>query len=273
VAFIRPIERLGKGFRDAPRDAIVSESVPSEHRGKAFGIQRAMDSAGAILGSVAVLVLFVYLDIPFRTIFLISACIGLVAALPVLAVRVPPIFRKIAVATVFSLANFSVAFFILRSQSSSPDLPFKEAIGLSLLAYIVFNVVDTVFSGPAGALSDRIGRRRTILIGYGLFVAVCAGFASFSSAVSLIALFAVYGLFKAFVDASQRAFVSDLSPAEVRGTALGAFEAATGLAAIPAGLIAGVLWSVAPAWTFVYGALVALFASGLLFTAVRGDIR
>lgn len=296
IAVIRPIERIGKGVRDAPRDAIVSESVPNNRRGRAFGIQRAMDSAGAIVGSVTVLLLFVVFDFSFNGIFYTSAVIGLLAVIPILFVKVPSglrlstglvsftkisseAWRFIAVATVFALANFSYAFFVLRANSFFPEAGTKAALGLTLLVYIFFNIFDAVFSGPAGALSDRIGRRRTILIGYSMFSLVCFGFLLSAlkpeslggSFIFLAALFALYGLFKAFIDASQRAFVSDLSPDEIRGTALGTFETATGLAAVPSGLAAGLLWNLAPAYTFLYGFLMSLAAVIALAFVVRHE--
>ncbi len=294
IAIIRPIERLGKGFRDAPRDAIVSESITASERGKAFGIQRAMDGAGSFLGAVTVLVLFVVFDVTLRNIFLASAVIGLTAVIPILFVRTPrnlrtasravslkklspKVRRFIAVATVFALANFSYAFLILRAQSSFPSLDARQALGLTLLLYIFFNIFDAVFSEPAGSLSDRIGRRKTILIGFMLFALVMVGFLALSlwpqtavfDFVVLVVLFALYGLFKAFVDASQRAFVSDLSEEEVRATALGAFETLTGLAAIPAGLAAGYLYGIAPMWAFVYGLGLSLIATLGLVLAIR----
>jgi MFS family permease len=294
IGVIRPIERIGKGVRDAPRDAIVSESVPESRRGRAFGIQRAMDSTGAIIGSVAVLVLFVVFDFSFSHIFYTSAFIGLLAIIPILFVKVPAdlrlskglvsfskvsakAWRFIAIATVFAMANFSYAFFVLRAESFFPGLDAKKALGLTLLVYIFFNIFDAAFSGPAGALSDKFGRRRTILIGYTIFSLVCLGFllaavmpSSLGANFTLLAvLFAGYGLFKAFIDASQRAFVADLSPDEIRGTALGTFETATGLAAIPSGLIAGLLWNVAPVYTFAYGLALSLVAVIALGLAVR----
>ncbi|MEK7638382.1 MAG: MFS transporter [Patescibacteria group bacterium] len=294
VAWVRPAERIGKGLRDAPRDAIVSESVDASQRGRAFGVQRAMDSAGALLGSVAILVLFVGLAIPFRTIFLLSALTGLLAVVPLVFVRVPDTLRLarrevsfskltpkarrfIAIATLFALANFSVVFFIMMGQASLNGYSAQTALAMTLVAYIVFNFVDAVLSTPAGMLSDHIGRRRTIVIGYLMFSVVCLGFWAKAvvfktqpgSFVVLIALFALYGVFKAFIDASQRAFVSDLSPDEVRGTALGTFETLTGLAAIPAGLMAGWLWNINNAYSFFYGAVVSSVAAVLLMIALR----
>jgi MFS family permease len=288
VARIRPLERLGKGFRDAPRDAIISESVPWPKRGFAFGIQRAMDSAGAIFGSVAVLVLYMHFNLPFREIFLVSAGIGLIAVLPVMLVRVPKSLlenrravqrRKITpkartfigIATLFGLANFSVGIFILQAQAVLRGV--GDALALALVAYSVFNIVDTIASVPAGALSDRIGRHRVVLAGYGVFALVCFGFAYLGTQPAplwaVVLLFGGYGLFKGLVDASQRALVSDVSSPEVRGSALGIFETSVGLAAIPAGLIAGWLYSMHPAAAFLWGAGLSLLACLFLVRSIR----
>ena len=294
VAVIRPIERMGKGFRDAPRDAIVSESLPDGNRGRGFGIQRAMDSVGAIIGSVFVLILFVFLNISFKALFLISAIIALAAVIPILFVKVPkelklavksvslkklnPKAKKfIIIATMFALANFSYAFFILKAQRTFMGLGSNQTLALAILLYIFLNIFDAVFSVPAGILSDKIGRRKVIFIGYLLFSVVSFGFmiiskVSFNNLSGfgiLLALFALYGLFKAFIDASQRAFISDLSESEIRGTALGTLETLTGLAAIPAGMIAGFLWNFNAIYTFSFGFTVSFAAACWLMIAIK----
>ncbi|KKS01717.1 MAG: Major facilitator superfamily [Candidatus Yanofskybacteria bacterium GW2011_GWA2_41_22] len=294
VAVIRPIERMGKGFRDAPRDAIVSESLPDGNRGRGFGIQRAMDSIGAIIGSVFVLILFVFFNISFKTLFLISAIIALAAVIPILFVKVPkelklavksvslkklnPKAKKfIIIATMFALANFSYAFFILKAQRTFMGLGSNQTLALAILLYIFLNIFDAVFSVPAGILSDKIGRRKVIFIGYLLFSVVSFGFmiiskVSFNNLSGfgiLLALFALYGLFKAFIDASQRAFISDLSESEIRGTALGTLETLTGLAAIPAGMIAGFLWNFNAIYTFSFGFTVSFAAACWLMIAIK----
>lgn len=291
VLAIRVTERLGKGFRNAPRDAIVSESVGLEKRGEGFGLQRALDSLGAILGSLTVLILIWKFDWGFRTIFLLAAFIGLLSLAPLLLVKEPAALKRslptgvsfnffqfkppsllkrfILVSTVFSLGNFSFMFLILKSQSVLGQLNFKQGLITVLLLYILFNIFDALFSRPAGALSDRWGRRKIILMAYGLLAITFGGFWLAASFNSFLILFPIYGLFKAFIDASQRALVADLSPVATRASALGIFETFTGLALIPGGFLAGWLWNLNPDWPFVYGLATTLLAGGLLIILVK----
>ena len=287
VAFIRPLERVGKGIRDAPRDAILSESLIAENRGKAFGIQRAMDSAGAILGSLTVLIFIFFFNFSFKSIFTISAFIALLAVVPIFFVRTPEnlklkykkigfsglstkVKKFIFVATLFSLSHFSYAFFVLRAQMTFTNFNYKETLSLAILLYIFFSIFDAGFSTFAGSLSDRIGRRKVILASYLMLSATFLGFFAATNFVFLFLSFALYGMFRAFSDASQKSLVSDLSDAEIRGTALGTFETFIGLAAIPAGLIAGVLWDMGPEYAFLYGFLLSLVSS-ILFAIIVKD--
>ncbi len=286
----RSVERIGKGLRDAPRDAIVSESVSHDRRGSGFGLQRAMDSLGAILGSVTVLILFWKFNFDFRAIFFLAALIGLLSIIPIFFVREPstlvsyqpkktlefsklnfsaPLKKFISISTLFYLGNFSFMFLILKAQQNFKALDFKDSVAVTLLLYILFNIFDTIFSQPAGKLSDRFGRKKIISIGYALLAATFAGFFLAQSFWTLLLIFPLYGLFKAFIDASQRSFVSDLSAVENRSTALGAFEASTGLALIPGGIIAGLLWNANPNFTFIYGLTVSILALILLQTLIK----
>ena len=275
------LERMGKGVRTAARDAIISESMP-DARGKGFGIHRSMDTAGAILGSVLAFLLFFVWGVSFRSIIVAASILALFSLVPLQFVKEKPrgpsgaSFRIslsalpsrlrgfILVAGVFALADFSYMFFIVRSMDYFAEhFPGKLAGGLPILLYVLFNIFYAAFAVPFGALSDRIGRRRVLAGGYALFALTSFGFAFLNSLPAFIVLFALYGVVRALIDGNQRAFVSDLSPEGVRATALGTYHAVTGLAALPASLIAGLLRTIAPEATFIYGGVVAAIAVGL----------
>jgi MFS family permease len=269
LIFFSGLERVGKGMRTAPRDAIIAESMPQE-RGKGFGIHRTFDTLGAIAGSVLVLVLFWVAGASFRTVIVIAGLLSCFSLIPLFFVRAPvsapkdislhfglknlPVKVKIliGIAAAFSMADISYMFFILRAQQFFPG---KLSVGGPILLYILFNIFSAISAAPFGVLSDRIGRHTVLLLGYSLFTIATAGFIVASSVAAFIVLFALYGISSAIVDSNQRAFVSDAAQEGYRATALGTFHMCVSLITLPANLIAGFLWQKAGSTsTFAYAA-------------------
>ena len=279
VFLLKTLERSGKGVRSAPRDAMISESAEEGRRGRGFGLHRAMDSTGAVIGSILAYLLWQG-GMSYSSIFMVAGVLSVLALLPFYRVKEsfrapsctvklklsdlsPELRRFLGLAGLFALGNFSYMFFILRAQGLFSG---AEAVAAPLLLYALFNLVYALLALPVGIWSDRVGRRKVLALGYALFALTALGFAFVTSLAGLIALFALYGLVYALVDGSERAFVSDLSPAILRGSSLGLYYGAIGLAAIFSSLAAGALW----AWwgaeaTFLFGAgAAALAAVGLL---------
>ncbi len=286
VLVFASLERIGKGLRAAPRDAIIADSMPKE-RGKGFGIHRAMDTSGAVAGSIVVFLLFWFFGFNFKSIIIIAAILATLSLIPLYFVKerkrepqkislkiglknLPrPLKLFILVSGMFALANFSYMFFILRAQEFFTG---KLSIGIPILLYVLFNIFYAVFAVPFGRLSDKIGRKKVIVFGYLLFSLTSLGFAFFNSLTAFIILFALYGIVYAIVDGNQRAYVSDLSSEELRATALGTFHTAIGLTALPASLIAGFLWQINPSMPFIYGAVISII-SVVLFIVFRNYFR
>ena len=284
VLFFRVVERVGKGIRDAPRDAIIAESVDVSIRGKAYGFQRAMDGIGSFSGAIIAVILLPLFG--YRDLFLIAFIPGVIAVLFILFIKEkqePNIPLKypstplrvsikrlprnlqifILVSTIFACANFGYAFLIIKAKY----IGFSDNI--TLLLYVLFYIVYTLFTIPAGILSDRIGRKPVLVAGYVLFAATAVCLVFTSQLSMLIFVFILYGIFFGLIDGVQRAFVVDLAPSNLKGTALGTFHTATGLIALPAGFIAGILWdSISPEATFLF-ALSLSVCSILLFSFVK----
>ena len=288
-------ERIGKGLRTAPRDAIIADSMP-QCRGKGFGIHRTLDTLGAILGSAICFILFWARGLEFKETILIAAILGFLALIPLFWVKekrrlpqkitikiglkeLPKEARVfIRIASIFALSNFSYMFFILKAseafQSPIPDsfrvgaafASTKLAIGVPILLYILFNIFYALGAIPFGVLSDRIGKKRVIGIGYFLFVLTCIGFAFANSLGAFTILFALYGLVYAAVDGNQRALISELAPGNLKATALGAFHTSIGLVALLSSLLAGGLWQISPSLTFGFGGAVSFISAISLLT-------
>lgn len=286
VALARAADRAGKAVRNPARDALLAESAAEGARGRAFGLHRALDTVGAVIGTSIAFLVLVRLESggaegALRAVLWIAtvpAALALVfllfvkePAARVAAAKVPPGFlasaralprelRRYLLATgLFALANVGIAFFLLRVTSLG--LPPSRA----LLALLAMNVVYAAASYPLGALADRWGARRVVLLGFVAYAIIVAGFALVASLAAALALFVLLGLYFAASEGQQRALVVALAPPHLKGTALGAHAFVAGVAAIPASLLAGVAWDVAgPAWTFgVASALAALAAVAL----------
>ena len=275
VLVVRFVERMGKGIRTSPRDALIADSTDVKSYGKAFGFHRAMDTSGAIFGVLLALVLVSYFT--YREIFLIAFVPAAISVIFVLKVKEKKKERRsvslilgvkkldqkyklfLVAATVFALANFSYAFLILKAK----DVGMSDRGVITL--YLLFNIVYTFLAMPAGIISDRISRKRVIIAGYLVFGVMCMGFVFASTLFHLVVLFGVYGFYYAIIEGVQKAYIADLVEPAERGTAYGTFHTVIGLAAFPASLIAGLMWQyVDPSATFIYGAFLALLAASLL---------
>jgi MFS family permease len=292
VAGVRWADRVGKGIRGAPRDALVADSVTQETRGLAFGFHQAMDTAGAVVGiGIAALAIWLIqkntltLSRPtFQTVVLISllpavlAVLSLVVGAKDVAVkgqRAAPRFSLkgmgkpfiifLVIVSLFTLGNSSDAFLVLRAQN----------LGISVLGILImlvmFNVIYAGISTPAGQLSDRIGRRRLIVGGWLVYAVIYLGFAFAQAGWQVWLLYVVYGLYYGMTYGTANALVADLVPENLRGTAFGTYGAVVGILAFPASFIAGLLWQGIGSWNgfgpsapFFFGGTLALIAAFLM---------
>ena len=278
VLGLRLADRLGKGLRNPPRDALIADSVPVEQRGRAFGLHRALDTTGAAIGPLVAFFMLSRWPHDYRRIFAATVVPGVLSVLVLLffvrsVARVSrparahdagtaPLgapFRRFVIAdTVFQLGNSSLAFVLLRAKVGG------LAESLVPLAYVLSNVVQAALALPIGTLSDRLGRRRILLAGYVLYAAIYALLAASAAPVATVGALALYGIFNALNDGSAKALVADLVPAERRGTAFGIQNTAAGLALLPASALAGWLWDRrGPSTAFAVDAALALAAAGL----------
>lgn len=277
VAAVRWADRVGKGIRTAPRDALVADSVDAKRRGLAFGVLRSADTAGAVIGLLIALALVVSLQsdelelraATFRTVVLWSLLPAFLAVLTLaLGARdVQPSRRAGAagaaaakdratprarlgrpfwvflwIVAVFELGNSSDAFLVLRAQERG------LSVGGVLAMLAAFNLVYALLAVPAGRLSDRIDRRRLIVTGWVVYAALYAGFAVAGSATQVVVIFILYGVYYGLTYGTARALVADLVPPESRGTAYGLFNATVGILSLPASLLAGLLWQGLGSW-------------------------
>ena len=281
-------DRVGKGIRTAPRDAVLADSTPMESRGRAFGVHRGMDTLGAALGPAAALIMLSVLSYDIRTVFWISIGPGFVALLLVALIRddVPKhsegvprptlraafsqggAFRQFLwVTALFNLANSSDTFLLLKAQSVG------FSVGKVTAVYLLFNLFYAAVSGPIGAWSDAWGRGKVTLVSFFYYALVYLGFAFAQAPWAVVVLFVLYGPFQAVEEGVKKAYVSELVPRERMGSGMGAYNAVKGVALLPASLMTGLLWDhVGPMAAFSASAAVSCLA-GLLWIAMGRTAR
>ncbi len=279
VLAVRVTDRIGKGIRTSPRDALIADSVTQDNAGRAFGLQRAMDHFGAVLGPLAAAGLLAA-AFGLRSIFALAAIPGILAFLVLLGIReparhrktevapdasggsgkFPPSLRKyLAILFLFSLGNSSDLFLLLRAK----DLGIATA-ALPLL-WAAFHVMKSTSSYWAGKASDCLPRRAVIIAGWVVYAGVYLGFGLAQHPAEIWGLFALYGLYYGFTEPAEKALVYDLVPQNFRGRAYGSYNFVLGISSIPASVLTGWLWqTVSPAAALMTGAALAGAASFLL---------
>jgi len=290
VLLARFVDRFGKAVRTPARDALIAESASTEHRGRSFGFHRTLDTLGAIIGPLFALLFLWLLSDNMRWVFLI-AFVPAVAGVFIVkftreGVRRPavqsagrqPLFSLsglngtyrlfLVISVVFALGNSSNVFLLLRAKSLGMGI--TEVV----LVYVFYNAVYALLSTPSGILSDRIGRRGVMALGFAIFAGVYLGMAFATSPAHIWALFGVYGIYMALTEGIARAFVSDLAPQRIRGTALGTYTMATGLMALLASVLAGQLWDhVGVPAPFLLGGATALLSTLLMLVLIPRRTR
>jgi MFS family permease len=302
VLLARFFDRVGKGVRSAPRDALIAESTSEEYRGRAFGLQRSMDFAGAFCGVLLCYFLVRHYIDPvagtlksigaFFRIFIISVIPAFIGVAVLLFLREnhakPPLAANQArrgpdfdvrkydknlqvfflVQLLFTLGNSSNQFLLLRSM----DLGFS--LSTVILMYMLFNLTSAALGTFFGSLSDRIGRKAVLATGYGLYGIVYGafGFVTHQSNRFLWGLWALYGIFYALTEGVEKAFVAELAPTRSKATALGFSHTIVGICLLPASLIAGALFAVSPAAPFLFGSAMSLLALGVMVTRIPSSI-
>src|SRR3954453_20605052 len=303
VFAVRTFDRVGKGIRGAPRDAMLAVYATPDTRGKVYGFHRAMDHAGAVLGPALASLFLLFYPGAYRTLFALTIVPGAVAVILIFLVRedavgsrvqsddgpgfngtgddrlalgsgrtarveiVEPLPRKLksffVVLTLFTLGNSTDAFLLLKLTDVAGTPRYIPLIWAAL------HVVKAGVSMVGGSWSDRIGRRSVIALGWLIYAAVYVGFAIAESLVPLITIFLVYGFYFGFVEGTEKAPVADLAPASRRGFAFGVYNAVLGIGALAASVAFGLVWNAfGPAIAFGVGASLALAASALLFVVV-----
>jgi MFS family permease len=284
VLALRFTDRLGKGIRGAPRDALLAQVTLPAQRGRAFGVQRAMDHAGAVAGPLAASAFLFYRPEDYRTLFALTIIPGVIVVGLLFALKderpageggptaslarwrdLPPrLWGLLAVFLLFTLGNASDAFLLLRLSDIGIGAAWIPVLWAAL------HVVKSAASAIGGAWSDTAGRQRLIVAGWALYAAVYFAFAWFESTAAIVTVFMIYGLYFGLTEGVERALIADLAPEGLRGTAFGMYNAVLGLGALLASVVFGVVWTrVSPDAAFIMGGSIALAAAVLLVFVSR----
>lgn len=277
VLVLRFLDGVGKGIKDSPKDALIADSTAKATRGKGFGIVRALDTFGSVIGPLVLSFMLYALknnELKYHYIFFITA-VPLIFTLTILTKFVKetpftaplitaPVSNKLpshfyiflAIVGIFSLGNSSDTFLLLRAQN----------VGIRLeiipLVFALFNLVYAGAAIPLGSLSDKIGREKVIIIGWLSYAVAYVGFAYAKQTYHIWLLFALYGIYYATVEGVTKAFIADLIPKEHRGKAYGIYNATVGLLTLPASFVAGYLWdTINPGAPFFFGAALSALAA------------
>lgn len=283
VLALRFVDRIGKGVRTSPRDALIAESTPLEHRGKAFGFHRAADHAGAVVGPLLAALMIAFFQFDLKTVFILSVIPGLLAVAVLSAgVKETPmeagpaarheplkirrawrempitLRRFVLLLFLFTLGNSTDAFLLLKAQQLG------VSVALIPVLWTALHIVKMGSSLPGGIASDRWGRKGVIVTGWIIYALTYAGFAIADAAWQAWALFMIYGLYFGLTEGAEKALIADFAPARLRGSAFGLYHLMIGIGALPASLLFGWVWQAhGDAAAFGIGASLAL-AAGLL---------
>jgi MFS family permease len=277
----RVIDRFGKGIRTAPRDALIADSAQEKKKGAAFGLHRAMDTLGATLGVALAYFLITRFQGSLRNIFLFSLIPAFLGVLFLFFVKEKTSGLKIPAGKlqfkwqsldkklklfliftfIFTLGNSSNQFLLLRAKAIGSPL------SQVLLFYLVYNILYATVSYPASRLSDAIGRKKLLVLGYLFYGLVYLGFALNKSLANFWFLFGIYGLYMGFTEGVEKALVADIAPVDLRATTIGLHASLVGVGLLPASILAGMLWKfLGPAWPFYFGGFMGVLAGiGLWF--------
>ena len=278
VTIARVLDRFGKGMRTAPRDSLIAKSANPKKLGKAFGLHKMLDMVGS---SIGILIAFLIMrsgmgNDTFKVIFVISimpAVIGVFLISFIKEEKVPKqeqkeiikfkfskldkkLKRFLIITFLFTLGNSSNTFLLLKAQNIGFD-----AVSVILL-YFIYTFFGAIFAFPLGKLSDKVGRRKLLALGYFLFGIVYLGLGATTSKTALVILFIIYGIYTALTVGIERAFISEITHKDLRGTVLGLHSALVGIALLPASIIAGFLWDfISPSAPFYFGGTLGIIAA------------